>query len=91
MEMEIEVSDELKEICRRIINENLTEADWAAQESDDMFQSSNFEGGFDATESAFCFSFFDNKRQEYWFKITLSEVTQIHKGKKTTIRVRPAE
>lgn len=35
-------------------------------ESDDMFQTQNYVGGFDATEMSFCFSYFDANRDEFY-------------------------
>lgn len=67
--MEIQVTDELVEICRRIVAEDRSEDEWASMESDDMFQTQNYVGGFDATEGAFCFSFFGASRQELWFQM----------------------
>lgn len=56
--MKVEASKELFEIFQAIIGENKTAAEWAEIEADDMFQSKHYRGGFDATETAFCFSFY---------------------------------
>ena len=50
---------------------------WAEIESCDMFQTSNYCGGFDADEQAFCFSYFDPNNQEFWFQIDLQQVKSI--------------
>jgi hypothetical protein len=65
--MKIPVTDQLKEICKEIESEGKSEQDWAAIESDDMFQNPPFYGGFDATEGEFCFSYYDDNRAEWWF------------------------
>jgi hypothetical protein len=89
--MNIPVSDEFKEICLEIVSQAKTDEQWAAVESDDMFQSQNYVGGFDATEMAFCFSYFDSKGAEYWFQLTSSEVLQMATGKKNSVEARPAD
>lgn len=50
-----------------------------------MFQSNTFEGGFDATENAFTFSFFTGGK-EYWFQLTLEEVSKIPAGQDVSLR-----
>ncbi len=82
--MIISVDIEFKEICLIIIRENKSELEWSKVESDDMFQSKSYTGGFDATEMAFCFSYYDKKRNEYWFQLTLNEIKEICSGKKTS-------
>lgn len=48
--MDFNITDELKNICKKIVNVNKTVEQWAEIESGDMFQTENFEGGFDADE-----------------------------------------
>lgn len=84
-EIVIPITPEFKEICKEIVSENLSETEWSAIESDDMFQSSSFEGGFDATENAFTFSFFTNNK-EYWFQLSLEEVQKIYGGQQLSVR-----
>lgn len=55
-----------------------------------MFQSSNFCGGYDTIEDAFCFSYYDQEKKEFWFQIDLSEIGQILDGVKTSLSVRSA-
>ena len=74
--MKIEVTQELTDLFARILAENKTESEWAEIESDDMFQSDHYSGGFDATEMAFCFSFFDEDGIEFWFQIPLEEIRE---------------
>ena len=51
--MKIPPDAEFVEICGEIHAENLTVAEWREIESDDMFQSEHFCGGFEAIEDAF--------------------------------------
>ena len=54
--MEIPLEEELVNICREIEAKNFSNSQWAEIESDDMFQTSQFVGGYDADEREFCFS-----------------------------------
>jgi hypothetical protein len=69
---------------------NLSIDEWRLIESDDMFQTSHFCGGFDAIENAFCFSYYDKERKEFWFQIDLEEAQHIVTGTKTSILLRKA-
>lgn len=75
---EIQVDEQLLSICRGILKENLSVGEWTEIESDDMFQTENYEGGFDGTEKEFVFSFYDDK--EYWFQMTLEQVYEVSSG-----------
>lgn len=89
--MEIEITKEFTQICRQIIDEGRNEDDWAKIESDDMFQSENFCGGFDATEMDFCFSYLDKNRNEYWFQFSLGEIEKVLDGNRQVLNLRLAE
>ncbi len=65
--------------------------EWEDVESDDMFSTDHFAGGFDGTEKAFCFSYYDANGCEYWFQLTLDEVNAIKSKKKISIQMRKAE
>lgn len=84
------VENELIEICKEIIRQNKTEEEWKLIESSDMFQTENYCGGYDATEEAFCFSYYDNA-QEYWFQLTLDEIKDILIGNKKELDIKPAD
>lgn len=75
--MKIKVDNEFLEICKMIISENKSIEEWQEVESDDYFQSDQYVGGFDATENAFCFSYYDTNRNEFWFQISIGEVENI--------------
>ena len=47
------VTNEFRELCSTIVAEARSDNEWAQIESDDMFQTAHFVGGFDATERAF--------------------------------------
>lgn len=89
--MEIAVTDEFLKICSEILSEEKTAEEWKEVESDDMFQTQSFSGGYDATESAFCFSYFDEKNEEFWFQLTFDEISEILKKQKRSISIWPAE
>lgn len=89
--MSVNFEEELFEICKEIVAENKSVEDWSFIESDDYFQTSHFCGGFDSIESAFCFSYYDENEEEYWFQITLDEVIEIFKNKKMNIKLRKAD
>ena len=83
----VRADDNLITLCRQILSEGRAESEWVDHESDDSFQHGTYEGGFDATEMAFCFSL-RAAGEEFWFQITLSEVSQITAGEKVSISVR---
>ena len=89
--MNIPVTEELKNICKAIVETNWTESRWAEHESDDWFQSESFEGGFDADENAFCFSYYDADKNEFWLQFTLADVRKILDGKITSVEGRKPE
>ncbi len=82
--------EEFYEICKEIIAENKSIEEWAEIESDDQFQSVIYEGGFDATEMAFCFSVYIEK-QEYWFQLPLKSIHKIHSKNITEIEITEAD
>jgi len=87
----IKVGQELIEILSSLNAESRTNDEWAELESDDLFQSEHYVGGYDADEEAFCFSYYDVRRNEYWFQVTLEEVVNILHGSVKEIEVRPAD
>lgn len=89
--MKITISYELMNIFREILKENKTLGEWAEIEADDMFMSENYSGGFDATERAFCFSYYDKSGSEYWFQLTLDELGQIIASGGGEIKMRLAD
>jgi hypothetical protein len=86
--MTIQPDAELRDICRQIVAEGRSEAEWSAIESDDWFQSANYVGGYDATEHAFCFSYLDSDRKEWWFQLSYEEAGRIAAGAVASIELR---
>ncbi len=85
MEIPISIEEELTGICKDILAENNSEQQWAEIESGDMFQTTMFCGGYDADENEFCFSYFSSDGNEYWFQISLSDVSDIASG--STVKI----
>lgn len=73
------IKQELRKIAQSILNENKTVEDWAAVESDDMFQEGDYVGGFDADEGEFCFSYY-GPDGEFWFQASLDQMAAIARG-----------
>jgi hypothetical protein len=88
--MNISPDRELVEICRNIAEQGRSIQEWAEIESDDMFQTQRYHGGFDAIEEAFCFSVY-RADGEYWFQFTLEQANAIAEGKTFLLTARPAQ
>jgi hypothetical protein len=89
--MQIPSNNELRSICQSISAEGLSLDQWAEIESDDMFQSASFCGGFDADEQAFLFSWYASDTDEFWFQLSIEEVVEIANGGSPEIFGRPSE
>lgn len=85
--MNIKIDDNFLLIAKAILSFNKNNDEWSAIESDDMFQTERYEGGYDATEEAFCFSYYDIEGKEYWFQLSLDEIKQIEEKKKLEIKL----
>jgi len=70
---------EFKIITDKIITENKSLPEWEEIESDDMFQTDIYVGGFDGTEMEFCFSVFEEDGNEYWFQISIDDILKYSK------------
>jgi len=77
---QIEADDDLRKICREIIAENKTDLEWSQIESDDMFSSGPYEGGYDAIEQEFWFSYYAPDGTEFWFGFPLEIAAKIDSG-----------
>ena len=80
-------NDDFKDIVDDILKENKTIEEWAEIESDDMFQQGSYVGGFDGIEMEFCFSFFEDDGQEYWFQLSLEDIVKCSKGEILSVEV----
>lgn len=89
--MRFRMDDELRGIFEEIRSEMRSTAEWAAVESSDMFQTTSYAGGYDATEQAFCFSYYAPDGAEYWFQLTLEDVNDLLEGRQATIDARLAD
>ncbi|WP_444941995.1 hypothetical protein ACJJI3_07265 [Microbulbifer sp. ZKSA004] len=89
--MEVPISQEFVKICKQIKAKPHSISRWSEIESDDMFHSDSFRGGFDADEQEFCFSFYDQAGDEYWFQVSLSSIIEIASGIQLKIVGRAAE
>lgn len=85
--MKLEVNEELKSICKDIIEENKTADEWQKVEAGDWFQTDNFCGGFDKAIGGFAFSYYEGEK-EFWFDLKLAEVPEILNGNIKTIECR---
>jgi hypothetical protein len=88
--MDIPINEELLTILREIHSQSKSEEEWAAIESSDMFQSASYDGGYDATEQAFCFSYYAPDGMEYWFQLTLDDIAAVLGGGNMTLKGRAA-
>jgi hypothetical protein len=89
--MDLQVDDELLEICAEIVEEARSLEGWREIESDDLIQTLHYVGGFDATEDAFCFSARHPGRDELWFQFTLEEASDIAARKRLCLPARAAD
>ena len=89
--MQIQIDHEFLTLCEEILKEGHSLEEWREIESDDMFQSPHYSGGFDATEDAFCFSYYDSDGGELWFQLTLSEMMEAVAGELKSIEARRPE
>ena len=89
--MEIAVPVEFQDICSSIVTQHRSLGEWRAIESDDMFQSEHFCGGFNATEDAFCFSHYSTDGSEFWFQLTLNDVAAVATGQLQNLTIRAAD
>ena len=83
------VDDDLAAIAAVTVRANRTEAEWAAVESDDMFQRGLYVGGYDADERGFTFSVYADDG-ELWLEFTIDDALAIAAGRLTAVDVRPA-
>jgi hypothetical protein len=88
--MQLAVDSEFRYLCHQIVAQGRTEEEWSEIESDDTFQSDNYAGGFDATEQAFCFSYYTPEGEEHWIQLTLGGVEAVAAGELRSIAAHPA-
>ena len=86
--MQLTVDEEFRKLAEEIAAWMDTEPDWRECESDDMFQSEQYCGGYDADEEAFTFSHYDGGGEEWWFQLTPSQVIDAARGRLSTVDAR---
>ena len=74
----IPINEELKSICQQIINACKSLEEWTEIKSDDLFQTSLFEGGIDTTANILVFGYYGD--EEYSFQLSLDQVRKIYNG-----------
>lgn len=89
--MELPVPHDLRSICRQIVAEGKTNDEWSEIEADDWFQTDRVDGGHDALERAFTFSYHPLEGGELWFQLTLDEASRVAAGEMGVVDARPAE
>lgn len=78
--MKHRIETEFFDICKEILIEDKTLAEWNEIESGDWFQTENYIGGFEAEEQAFTFSYYEEDGKEFWFQINMEQVLEIISG-----------
>ncbi len=89
--MKLRLTNEFKSICEKIVDIDWSAQEWSEHESDDSFVADHYEGGYDAERRAFCFTYVGSGFTEYWFKITLTEVSDILAGTIKTVEARKCD
>ena len=89
--MKTSVDQDFLEIVKDIVQMNHSEEEWAALESSDMFQRGVYNGGYNAEDRFFAFSFKDESNTEWCFSLTLDEVKQISRKEKTVLEIQKWE
>ncbi|KGL61860.1 hypothetical protein [Polaribacter sp. Hel1_85] len=91
MEIKHNIDSELFSVFQEIKSLNLDLENWSLIEISDQFQTSNYCGGFDATENEFTFSYFDENKKEYWFQLPIIDIEKIVEGINIEVYMRKAE
>ena len=89
--MDLVIDAELKAILQDIVREARSPEEWAEIEADDIYQSDRYCGGYDTTEEAFTFSYYDSDGVEWWFQVCLREAESVVEGLLTHVECRRAE
>jgi hypothetical protein len=82
----MKVDEELTGICREIMSEGKTEAEWAEVEASDWFQTDKYCGGFDADDREFGFTVMLPDGQ-FCFGFPLNTAKEIAEGKCTELAI----
>jgi hypothetical protein len=82
------VDEEFRRVCESILAQGKSAAEWDRIESDDLFQTEHYSGGYDATEQESCFSYRDRDREEWWFQFSYADTARIASGQLTHLDMR---
>ncbi|MBB4635616.1 hypothetical protein [Longimicrobium terrae] len=88
--MELPVNDDLRGICREILDEGKTDEEWNEMAASDWFQTDSVHGGYEGVEDGFTFSYYSPQGEELWFQLTLAAVAEVAAGTRTSVEARPA-
>ncbi len=85
------LDNEFINICKEIDSEIKNDKEWSLIESCNMFQTEHYCGGYDATEEAFCFSYYDVDGNEFWFQLNLVDIKKILSGDILSVEILNAQ
>jgi hypothetical protein len=88
---QIEADDDLRKICLEIVIKGRTAAGWDQNECYDIFTAGPYEGGYDATEHKFLFSYYAPDGKECWIGFDLEVATRIASGEQHFLEIHKAE
>jgi hypothetical protein len=77
---QLKADDDLRGICREIVAQGRSVNEWDSVESDDMFQRGALVGGYEGSEQAFAFSYYDAAKKEWWLSFALPVAEKIARG-----------
>jgi len=87
--MEIKVDEQLKGILEEIKGFDYSVDQWAEIESDDMFQTQSYCGGFDGDAKSFYFRYFTKAGDQFWFDFRLEDITSLLSGAIPVLNLAP--
>lgn len=84
-------TQEFQGILKEIVEQDWSSEEWARHEADDWFQTEHFHGGFEADETylngEFNFSYYDDKKKEWWFTFKLEDVPRLQQEDFSSIKL----
>jgi hypothetical protein len=90
-QQQIEADDDLRKICLEIVITGRTTADWDQNECYDIFSAGPYEGGYDASERKFIFSFYAADGTECWTGFDLEAAAKIASGERHLLDIHKAQ
>ena len=78
--MKLDIDNEFTIICEQIKKENKNITEWRGLASEEMFLSPKYSGGFDKDTNEFNFHYYDRKKNQYNFKLSLEDVLKVANG-----------